>query len=89
MYVTIDVASGGLSLVEADDFTAFHVVAVPRDAPEADVGVALGSDGQATLGNTVMKHRAQKVRALHGGKILAGFQGLLEHHSMSAETTDD
>jgi ATP-dependent HslUV protease subunit HslV len=37
--------------------------------------VALGSDGQATLGQTVMKHRAQKVRALHGGKILAGFAG--------------
>jgi ATP-dependent HslUV protease, peptidase subunit HslV len=37
--------------------------------------VALGSDGQATLGNTVMKHRAQKVRALYGGKILAGFAG--------------
>lgn len=37
--------------------------------------VALGSDGQATLGNTVMKHKAQKVRALHGGKILAGFAG--------------
>ena len=32
--------------------------------------VALGSDGQATLGNTVMKHKAQKVRSLHGGKIL-------------------
>ena len=45
MYVTIDVASGGLSLVEADDFTAFHVLAVPRDAPEEDVGLALGSDG--------------------------------------------
>lgn len=37
--------------------------------------VALGSDGQATLGATVMKHKAQKVRALHGGRILAGFAG--------------
>ncbi|GIV61353.1 MAG: ATP-dependent protease subunit HslV [Rhodothermaceae bacterium] len=37
--------------------------------------VALGSDGQATMGDTVMKHRAQKVRALHDGKILAGFAG--------------
>jgi ATP-dependent HslUV protease, peptidase subunit HslV len=37
--------------------------------------VALGSDGQATLGNTVMKHRAQKVRSLYNGKILAGFAG--------------
>ena len=37
--------------------------------------VALGSDGQATLGNTVMKHKAQKVRSLFGGKIIAGFAG--------------
>ncbi len=37
--------------------------------------VALGSDGQATMGNTVMKHRAQKVRPLFNGKILAGFAG--------------
>jgi len=37
--------------------------------------VALGSDGQATLGNTVMKHKARKVRSLFGGKILAGFAG--------------
>jgi len=37
--------------------------------------VALGSDGQATIGDTVMKHKAQKVRSLHGGEILAGFAG--------------
>ncbi|MCY4160141.1 MAG: ATP-dependent protease subunit HslV [Bacteroidetes bacterium] len=37
--------------------------------------VALGSDGQATLGSTVMKHKAQKVRRLYEGKILAGFAG--------------
>jgi ATP-dependent HslUV protease subunit HslV len=37
--------------------------------------VAMGSDGQATLGNTVMKHRAQKVRLLYGGELLAGFAG--------------
>ena len=37
--------------------------------------VALGSDGQATLGATVMKHKAQKVRTLFDGKILAGFAG--------------
>lgn len=37
--------------------------------------VALGSDGQATMKDTVLKHKAQKVRQLHGGKILAGFAG--------------
>lgn len=37
--------------------------------------VALGGDGQVTLGETVMKAHAQKVRTLAGGKILAGFAG--------------
>jgi len=37
--------------------------------------VAVGSDGQVTLGNTVMKQRAAKVRRLAGGKVLAGFAG--------------
>ena len=37
--------------------------------------VVLGSDGQATMGNTVMKRSAQKVRALYNGTILAGFAG--------------
>lgn len=37
--------------------------------------VALGSDGQATMKDTVMKHNAQKVRTLYGGKILVGFAG--------------
>src|SRR5438105_12801729 len=37
--------------------------------------VALGGDGQVTVGETVMKSNAQKVRALRNGKILAGFAG--------------
>ncbi len=37
--------------------------------------VALGSDGQVTLGNTVMKEKAVKVRRLADGKVLAGFSG--------------
>ena len=36
---------------------------------------AIGSDGQVTLGNTVAKHGAVKVRTLFGGKVLAGFAG--------------
>src|SRR3989449_4591625 len=38
-----------------------------------DGHVALGGDGQVTIGDTVMKANANKVRALKGGKILAGF----------------
>jgi len=37
--------------------------------------VALGGDGQVTLGNIVIKASARKVRTLHGGKVLAGFAG--------------
>ena len=37
--------------------------------------VALGGDGQVTLGNTVMKGNARKVRRLYHGKVLAGFAG--------------
>ena len=37
--------------------------------------VALGGDGQVTLGNIVIKSSARKVRTIHDGKILAGFAG--------------
>jgi ATP-dependent HslUV protease subunit HslV len=37
--------------------------------------VALGGDGQVTLGNTVMKSNARKVRRLYNDKVLAGFAG--------------
>jgi len=37
--------------------------------------VALGGDGQVTVGQTVMKSNAQKVRSLRGGRLLAGFAG--------------
>ena len=46
------------------------IVGVRRDGV-----VAIGGDGQVTLGNTVMKGNARKVRHLHGGKVLAGFAG--------------
>src|SRR5690625_4835146 len=51
-------------------FSATTIVAVRhRDQ------VALGGDGQVTLGDTVVKGTAQKVRKLKDGKILAGFAG--------------
>jgi ATP-dependent HslUV protease subunit HslV len=37
--------------------------------------VAMGGDGQVTLGATVMKSNAKKVRRLFDGKVLAGFAG--------------
>src|SRR5206468_7547859 len=49
---------------------ATTIVAVRRNGK-----VALGGDGQVTMGETVMKANAQKVRALRNGRILAGFAG--------------
>ena len=40
-----------------------------------DGKVALGGDGQVSVGETIMKSNAQKVRTLAGGKLLAGFAG--------------
>lgn len=37
--------------------------------------VALGGDGQVTLGNTMVKQKARKIRPLRGGKVLAGMTG--------------
>jgi ATP-dependent HslUV protease subunit HslV len=37
--------------------------------------VALGGDGQVTLGNVVMKSDARKIRRLYHGRVLAGFAG--------------
>jgi ATP-dependent HslUV protease subunit HslV len=37
--------------------------------------MVMAADGQVTLGATVMKHSARKIRRLHNDKILAGFAG--------------
>ena len=42
---------------------------------QKDDSVAMGGDGQVTLGNAVMKADAMKIRKLLGGKILVGFAG--------------
>ena len=40
-----------------------------------DGRVSLGGDGQVTMGTTVVKHGASKIRLLLDGKVLAGFAG--------------
>ncbi len=40
-----------------------------------DGRVAMGCDGQVTLGTTVMKHNARKLRRMHHDQVLAGFAG--------------
>ena len=37
--------------------------------------VIVAGDGQVTLGNTVVKHEARKVRRLYNGKVITGFAG--------------
>ena len=37
--------------------------------------ICIGGDGQVTLGNTILKHRAKKIRRLYQDKVLAGFAG--------------
>ena len=37
--------------------------------------VAMGGDGQVSIGDTIVKANANKIRALKGGKVLAGFAG--------------
>jgi len=37
--------------------------------------VTIGGDGQVTMGNTIIKHNATKIRTLGNGKVLAGFAG--------------
>ena len=37
--------------------------------------VCIGGDGQVTFGNTVLKHKAKKIRLLYNNKVLAGFAG--------------
>jgi len=53
-----------------EQFRGTTIVCVRRNGR-----VALGGDGQVTLGNTVMKGNARKVRRLYGDKVLAGFAG--------------
>jgi ATP-dependent HslUV protease subunit HslV len=53
-----------------DQFHGTTIVTVRRGNQ-----VALGGDGQVTLGNVVMKGSARKVRKLYQGKVLCGFAG--------------
>jgi ATP-dependent HslUV protease subunit HslV len=50
------------------------IISVRRQTPQG-IEVALGGDGQVTLGNVVVKHSARKVRKLFKDQVLAGFAG--------------
>lgn len=57
-----------------EQFHGTTIVSVRRKTPGGDQ-VAIGGDGQVTLGNIVIKGTARKVRRLYHGKVLAGFAG--------------
>ena len=57
-----------------ESFHGTTIVSVRRKTPEG-WQVAIGGDGQVTLGNIVVKGSARKVRRLYHGKVLAGFAG--------------
>ncbi|RZI72446.1 MAG: ATP-dependent protease subunit HslV [Variovorax sp.] len=57
-----------------EQFHGTTIVSVRRKTPDGDQ-VAIGGDGQVTLGNIVIKGTARKVRRLYHGKVLAGFAG--------------
>ncbi len=57
-----------------EQFHGTTIISVRR-ALAGTVQVAIGGDGQVTLGNIVVKGTARKVRKLYHGKVLAGFAG--------------
>jgi len=57
-------------MAEAANFHGTTILSVRRDGV-----VAMGGDGQVTIGSTVMKGNARKVRRLYQNKVLAGFAG--------------
>ncbi|MDA8453906.1 ATP-dependent protease subunit HslV [Acidovorax sp. GBBC 3334] len=58
-----------------EQFHGTTILSVRRQAADGTMQVAIGGDGQVTLGNIVVKGSARKVRKLHHGKVLAGFAG--------------
>lgn len=55
---------------EKDKIYGTTIVAVKKNG-----AVALGGDGQVSLGNTIMKSSARKVRRMHENQVIAGFAG--------------
>ena len=55
---------------ESQKIRSTTVIAVKRNGT-----VAMAGDGQVTMGNTVMKSNARKVRRMYDGKVLTGFAG--------------
>lgn len=57
-----------------EQFHGTTIISVRRQTPNG-IQVAIGGDGQVTLGNIIIKGTARKVRKLHHDRVLAGFAG--------------
>ena len=58
-----------------NSYEGSHMSATTIVAARRGGRVAMGGDGQVSIGNTIFKGNARKVRCLRGGKVLAGFAG--------------
>lgn len=56
--------------MEYEKIRSTTVIAVKKDGK-----IAMAGDGQVTMGNTVMKGNARKVRRMYDGKVITGFAG--------------
>ncbi len=75
-------------MAQKPDIRSTTILTVRRDSQ-----VAIGGDGQVSLGDTAIKHDARKIRSLADGKVLCGFAGsaadafaLLERFEAKLET---
>jgi len=59
-----------MSIEQDSIFHGTTIICVRKDGR-----VAIGGDGQVTLGHTVLKHNAKKIRKMYNDNILAGFAG--------------
>ncbi len=62
--------SASTIITPMEQFKGTTIISVRRDGR-----VALGGDGQVSLGNTIMKANARKIRRLYEDKVIAGFAG--------------
>jgi len=71
---TVSPLKAGYATTLMQQYHGTTILSVRRQTADG-LQLAIGGDGQVTLGNIVVKGTARKVRRLHHGKVLAGFAG--------------
>lgn len=56
--------------MNSNGFHGTTIIAVRKDGK-----IAIAGDGQVTIGNTIMKHNAKKIRKMYNDRVIAGFAG--------------